>query len=91
MGVNWTGDALSVEKFNEVSFNIYPNPASNIISITGVSLDTQVKIYDTIGRKVLSVQIDINKNTINVSKLKGIYLVNILSQEKEITKVLVIK
>ena len=91
MGVNWTGETLGIENFNEVSFSIYPNPASNIINIKGVTLDTQVEIYDAIGRKVLSVQIDINKNTINVSKLKGIYLVNILSQEKEITKILVIK
>jgi hypothetical protein len=44
-----------------------------------------------IGRKVLSSQIGVNNNTIDVSELKGIYLVNILSQEKRITKTLVVK
>jgi endonuclease I len=91
MGLNWTGEPLDTENFNEVSFSIYPNPASNSITIKGVSLDTQVEIYDAIGRKVQSSQINVNKNTINVSELKGIYVVNILSQEKRITKVLVIK
>jgi hypothetical protein len=91
MGLNWTGDPLDIEKFNEVSFSIYPNPASNSISIKGVSLDTQVEIYDTIGRKVLSSQIGISNNIIDVSELKGIYLLTILSQYKRIIKTLVIR
>jgi endonuclease I len=90
IGVNWTGETLGIENFNDVSFSIYPNPASNIINIKGISRSAQVEIYDAIGRKVLSSQIDVN-NTIDVSKLKGIYLVNILSQEKRITKILVIE
>jgi endonuclease I len=91
MGLNWTGEPLDIENFNEVSFTIYPNPASNSITIKGVSLDIQVEIYDAIGRKVRSSQINVNKNTIDVSELKGIYVVNLLSQEKRITKILVIK
>jgi hypothetical protein len=82
MGDNWTGEALGLENFNEVLFSIYPNPASNIISIKGVELGSKVQIYDIIGRKVLSSQIEINNNTIDVSELKGIYAVNIISQER---------
>jgi endonuclease I len=91
IGLNWTGELLDIENFNEVSFSIYPNPASNIITIKGVSVDTQVEIYNTIGRKVLSSKINANNSTIEVSELKGIYMVNILSQEKKRTKILVIK
>ena len=90
MGVNWTGETLGIENSNEVSFMIYPNPTSNIINIKGVALGSKVQIYDALGRKVLSSKIDIN-NTMDVSELKGIYLVNILSQEKRITKIIVIK
>jgi hypothetical protein len=43
-------------------------------------LSAQVEIYDTIGRKVLSSIIDVNNNIIEVAELKGVYLVNILSQ-----------
>mgnify|MGYP006099973703 FL=1 len=45
MGINWTGETLGIEKFNEVSFSIYPNPASNIISVKGVDLGSKVEIY----------------------------------------------
>jgi endonuclease I len=91
IGLNWTGESLDIENFNEVSFSINPNPASNSITIEGVSLDAQIEIYDTIGRKVLSSQINVNNKTIDVSELKGIYIVNILSQEKRTTKILVIQ
>ena len=91
MGVNWTGETLGIQNFNDVSFSIYPNPASNIISIKGVAFGYKVEIYNTMGRKVVSSQIGANNNAIDVSELKGIYLVNILSQEKRITKVLMIK
>jgi endonuclease I len=91
MGLNWTAEPLGIENFNEVSFSIYPNPASNSIHFKGVVLDTKVEIYDAIGRKVLASQINVNKNTIDVSGLKGIYVVTIFSQEKRTTKILVIK
>ncbi len=51
-----------------------------IINIKGVALVYKVEIYDAIGRKVLSSKIGVKNNTIVVSELKGIYLVNILSQ-----------
>jgi hypothetical protein len=70
--------------------SIYPNPASNIINIKGVSLGSKVEIYDTIGRNVVSSKIVINNNTIDVSELRGIYLINILSQKKKITKIIVV-
>ena len=91
IGVNWTGETLGIENFDEVSFSIYPNPSSNVINIKGVALGTKVEIYDAIGRKVLSSKIGVNNNTIDVSELKGIYAVNIHSQEKRITKILVVK
>ena len=91
IGVNWTGETLGIENFDDVSFSIYPNPSSNIINIKGVALGTKVEIYDAIGRKVLSSKIGVNNNTIDVSELKGIYAVNIHSQEKRITKILVVK
>ena len=89
IGVNWKGETLGVENFDEVSFGIYPNPAYNFLNINGITLDTKVEIYDVIGRKVLSSKIGVHNKTINISELKGIYLVKILSQEKRMTKILV--
>ena len=36
-------------------------------------------------------QIDANNNSINVSQLCGIYRVNIITQEKKTTKVIIVK
>ena len=87
IGVNWTGDeALGVNDFKRVSLIIYPNPASKNINIKGLNAKAQVKIYDTLGRKVLELQIDTDNNTIDVSKLKGMYSVNVVTQDKSVNK-----
>ena len=87
IGVNWTGDeALGVNDFKRVSLIIYPNPASKNISIKGLNAKAQVNIYDTLGRKVLELQIDTDNIIIDVSKLKGMYLVNLVTQYKSVTK-----
>lgn len=87
IGVNWTGEgALGVNDFKRVSLIIYPNPASKNINIKGLNAKAQVKIYDTLGRKVLELQIDTDNNTIDVSKLKGMYSVNVVTQDKSVNK-----
>jgi len=43
------------------------------------------------GRKVRVAQINLNNNSIDVSGLKGVYLIHIITQEKMITKRIVIK
>jgi len=92
VGVNWTGEEiLDISKLSEILYSIYPNPVSDMMILKGFKASTEVNIYDTIGRIVLTSQIDANNNTIDVSQLSGIYIVNIISQEKRITKILVIK
>jgi hypothetical protein len=84
MGVNWTGETLGIEKFNEVSFNVYPNPASNIISIKGVTLGSKVTIYNVLGKLVLS---KTTSNEIDVERLnRGVYIIKIRSQNNEVVR-----
>jgi hypothetical protein len=53
---------------------IYPNPANNVINITGDRVST-VKMYNNIGQLILTQH---NTNTINVSTLtNGLYLLTI--------------
>ena len=49
----------------------------------------QVMIYDLLGRKVLESEIDTDNNTVDVSKLKGIHIVNLITQYKTITKLII--
>lgn len=65
----------AVEENEAVSFNIYPNPATNMISINATSA-ADVQIYDMAGRMVLSVDVVEGENAISVAELNsGVYFV----------------
>lgn len=77
----------SIENIPEISFNIFPNPAENRITI---SADTKtlievVNIYNQLGQKVL--QEKNIENTIDISDLtKGIYIVELISGNSSFRK-----
>ena len=63
--------------------NFYPNPASDFISVTGITGQTEVKFYNTTGLNVLNTTIEKN-DAINISSLqKGLYFVVL---ESDLTK-----
>lgn len=45
---------LSVNDFNAYSYDIYPNPTSNIINISGTDIINSFQIIDSLGRVVFS-------------------------------------
>lgn len=65
---------------NENTLSIYPNPASNNITInfTSTSKNNSIKIYDATGRLIKNMgNIKSGENTINISELEnGLYLLN---------------
>ena len=77
------------EDFNS-NFSIYPNPASDLISIHTNKLIDKVELYSVIGQLVLA-----EENTtkrIYTQKVKpGLYLMKIYSDEKITTKKILIK
>ena len=92
IGVNWSGEeTLNITSIDDISLSIYPNPAHDLINIKGLKGKAKIIIYDLTGRELLTQQINANSNTIVVSELKGIYLVNIVVQEKIFTKKILIK
>ena len=92
IGAHWTGtESLNNTTYKETPLSIYPNPTSNILNITGLKTSAKISIYDINGRKLFVSQIDANNNSINVSELCGIYLLNIITQEKKTTKVIIVK
>ena len=55
--------------------NIYPNPASDFISVTGITGQTEVKFYNSTGINVLNTTIEKN-DVINIAYLQnGLYFV----------------
>jgi endonuclease I len=92
IGVNWTGEeVLNTILSDDILLSIFPNPAHNFINVKGLNKSVKIEIYDILGRKVSESQIVADKNKIDVSELKGMYLINIVSQEKIITKFILIE
>ena len=80
---------LSNDSFVSTSENnklqIYPNPTKNILHIMNTSEIEKLKIFDYLGKEVLT-QTQ-NNNEINVENLsKGIYLIEINSENEKVYK-----
>ena len=81
--------ALSTDEINAYAFKVFPNPASTQINITANQTIDKVELYNIIGNLILDKSVNVNK--LEVSSLnKGIYLLKIYSETKEIIKKLVI-
>lgn len=80
------------ENSKDVVFNVFPNPAIDLISFTSNYTIKQIELYNTIGQKI----IDINPNTyyyqLNSSNLpKGVYFVKATTVKGQTTSKLIIK
>jgi hypothetical protein len=72
------GVTVAVKKETEDNIAVYPNPATNSITIKGKYQLTNIKIFDVTGREVLQTSVISNQATININQLsKGIYFVRI--------------
>lgn len=74
------------------SFVLYPNPASSIAQIQLNKLvgNGQLVVTDALGKTVITQNVSIGNNKIDVSKLsKGLYLVTLVSGDEVITKKLI--
>ncbi len=81
--IAFSGDVAIGETDANESLGFYPNPASDFISVTGITGQTEVKFYNTTGLNVLNTTIEKN-DAINISSLqKGMYFVVL---ESDLTK-----
>ena len=79
----WTwpgGEVLNTAEVKDIELLevvIYPNPASHMLNITAASTIKNIIIYNITGKKVMSLSINKNTDSIDISNLvSGIYLVN---------------
>lgn len=80
----------SLTENNIEGLNVYPNPATDIVTISSFSMAPKhVQLFDMVGKKVMDVE---TTSTINVSELnKGIYVMKISEEGKLATSKLVVK
>ena len=77
----------SIDLFREISFNVYPNPASEIINVDYpevVDGTFEIQIIDANGKLVMNrVFKDTNGEQLDVSNLKkGLYMVKVLINDE---------
>ena len=87
------GGALSINNVVDYSTNIFPNPAKNNITIENSNfVINSVELYNIAGQLVKSENINSMKTNINVSDLdKGIYILEIQSNETSIRRKLIVE
>jgi len=61
---------ISVENSNEVEVSIFPNPASDILTISGMTGSGFARIIDMTGKEVINaIQLNSNSQRINISQI----------------------
>ena len=86
----YQNNTASTDDFFSAQFSVYPNPASNIISIKSVNSIDKIEIYSTIGKLVLKKKNNF-KNMITKELKSGLYLMKIHSNNKIATKKIIIR
>jgi hypothetical protein len=77
------GTALGINDFNENSFKMYPNPATNDLTVSGLSTIENVAVYNLLGQEVINKRPNSNEVTLDVSNLQnGVYIIKTLSDGK---------
>ena len=75
---NWGSDQLGIQQFNSNKLVVYPNPANDFITISGLTEQTSLKIIDVSGRIISNQIISTENSTINTSNLNsGIYFISL--------------
>jgi hypothetical protein len=88
--VTLIADGVFVGEAEVASFRIYPNPAKDKITLTGITERTEIRIYNVFGEQVLF-EITNSTHEINLSLLKdGTYIVKITTEHgRDIHKLIV--
>ena len=78
----WGNDitiTLSINEFNKLNFSLYPNPSKGTWNIKTQNLNmSAIKVYDILGKNVLSSTPNATEAVINGSSLKaGLYFAQI--------------
>lgn len=90
-GPNPIQNTLSNDDFSISNFKVYPNPASEFITVVTNNAEiTSITVYDVLGKNVLK-QNKLTNNRVNISDLNaGMYFIKIESHGNSITKKIII-
>ncbi len=85
-------DVLATQSFQADAFAVYPNPADDVINISGSQTISEVSLYNLLGQKVVHVPANDKLITLDTSELAGgQYLLKIVSNNAVQTKSVLIR
>lgn len=86
-------NTLSINENNSAAYiDVYPNPVIDIIRINSSSMLVSVKMFDHLGRLVLNTEPASKETLINAGTLqKGIYLMNITTENSTVVRKVIIE
>lgn len=80
----------SIDTIDEI--NIFPNPTSFIVTLTGIENKSTIEAFNVFGEKVISFQSENTSIDLNLSELEnGIYFVKVSSKKRVVSKKVVKK
>ncbi len=81
---------LSVTNTSIIENNFYPNPLNGNKLFIDTNQDLNIEIFNILGKRIISDEVNSNKNYLNLSNLNsGIYLIKISNGNQTITKKLI--
>ena len=74
--------ALRTNESSEVQLFAFPNPANDVVTLSGIELGDRIEVYSVSGKRMLEVNATQAQETLDLSRLpRGLYIVSILGKE----------
>lgn len=88
-GVTVTYYSLTLEpvsvNYNNVKITVYPNPTTDIVYISGVEIGYKVRVYNSLGKLISTVNVMSDRQAINLgSEQAGFYYLNVEDAGKKV-------
>ncbi|WP_395047404.1 endonuclease [Flavobacterium sp.] len=89
VGLPWSA-TLSRPDFNKLQIAMYPNPAKDVITISGLTNEAKIEIFSMTGLSVYQGNYK-NNEKLSLNLASGVYMVKVVEDNKTVIKKLIIK
>ena len=80
--VNVIEEDLSVGGFDNANFNYYPNPVTDVLTVSYSNAISEIVVYNLLGQQVLTAKPNATQTQVDLSGLNtGTYMVKVTSDE----------
>jgi|GEM_PF-6690051 len=90
--VEETTDDVAIDMVENSQIRIYPNPATDVLTVSSQSEMEKVSIYNTAGIELYSMVVGSNEHRVNVERFAaGIYILKVITEGKETVRKFMVK